>query len=341
MNRDIQRIDYLNIGLMAISLLLASVLPFRLFLIVYAILGPLHYLTEIGWLRDRSYFMHEKRNYKVLAALCTIIFLGIVLNEPLIIEFTSALESTFIVGTIIDFLKTHGPAMSLWALVYALLTIIKMSKAVKWFVMLMVVIASLYLNKVENFLVWFGLFLPTIIHVSLFTALFVLYGALKNKQQSGYLSFLFFMICVSSIFLLDMQAIWFELNQYIQDSFVESNLIYLNLFLYNQFWVEGAHLDLTSDIGVKIQSFIAFSYTYHYLNWFSKTKIIKWHQVSRSSLITTLIIWVTSMGLYLYNYKLGLICLSFLSILHVFLEFPLNWISIRGIGRAMMGRQDI
>ena len=149
------------------------------------------------------------------------------------------------------------------------------------------------------------------------------------------------MICVLSIFLLDIQTIWFQLTQYIRDSFVESNLVYLNLFLYNQFWPEGGNLDLTSDIGVKIQSFIAFSYTYHYLNWFSKTQVIQWHKVSRSSLYMTLLFWLASLGLYAYSYKLGLICLSFLSILHVFLEFPLNWISIRGVGRALIGRQEI
>jgi hypothetical protein len=27
--------------------------------------------------------------------------------------------------------------------------------------------------------------------------------------------------------------------------------------------------------------FIAFAYTYHYLNWFSKTDIIRWHVVSQ------------------------------------------------------------
>ena len=31
----------------------------------------------------------------------------------------------------------------------------------------------------------------------------------------------------------------------------------------------------------KVQAFLAFAYTYHYLNWFSKTLIIKWHQVAK------------------------------------------------------------
>jgi hypothetical protein len=33
---------------------------------------------------------------------------------------------------------------------------------------------------------------------------------------------------------------------------------------------------------------IAFAYQYHYLNWFSKTSIIKWHEVTRARAATIL-----------------------------------------------------
>ena len=42
------RLNYLNIGLMAASCAVAWFLPFELFLLAYAVLGPLHYLTEIS-----------------------------------------------------------------------------------------------------------------------------------------------------------------------------------------------------------------------------------------------------------------------------------------------------
>ena len=54
-------IDWINIGLMFLSLGLAYVLPFELFLFSYAVLGPLHYLTEIGWLHQRNYFISEQQ----------------------------------------------------------------------------------------------------------------------------------------------------------------------------------------------------------------------------------------------------------------------------------------
>src|SRR6186997_718295 len=64
------REDYINIGLLLISCALAFVLPFELFLFSYAILGPLHYLTEINWLHKRNYFTTGKKDYLLLILLC-------------------------------------------------------------------------------------------------------------------------------------------------------------------------------------------------------------------------------------------------------------------------------
>lgn len=55
------QINYLNVGLMIVSCLVAYVIPFELFLFSYAVLGPLHYLTEISWLHDRGYFTGSAR----------------------------------------------------------------------------------------------------------------------------------------------------------------------------------------------------------------------------------------------------------------------------------------
>ena len=47
---DTDRINFLNIGLMLISCVVALYIPFELFLFAYAVLGPARYLTEISWL---------------------------------------------------------------------------------------------------------------------------------------------------------------------------------------------------------------------------------------------------------------------------------------------------
>jgi len=93
----------------------------------------------------------------------------------------------------------------------------------------------------------------------------------------------------------------------------------------------------SSNAGFVIMRFIAFAYTYHYLNWFSKTSVIKWHLVPKRVLIATISLWLLSIAIYAYDYTLGMNVLFFLSFLHVFLEFPLNVVSFTGIGKEVMG----
>jgi len=105
----------------------------------------------------------------------------------------------------------------------------------------------------------------------------------------------------------------------------------VNSYIYEFFFkrTNDQGFALNSNIGLQIQSLIAFAYTYHYLNWFSKTSIIKWHKIDRRKLIAIIVIWLTSLGLYYYDYKVGLAILYFISVLHVILEFPLNIMVIK------------
>ena len=48
------KVNYINIALMLVSIIAAFVMPFEVFLFAYAFLGPLHYLTEIGWLHKKN-----------------------------------------------------------------------------------------------------------------------------------------------------------------------------------------------------------------------------------------------------------------------------------------------
>ena len=48
---------------------IATVLPFELFLFVYAVLDPAHYLTQISWLHDRKYFTTGKYDFLLLVLL--------------------------------------------------------------------------------------------------------------------------------------------------------------------------------------------------------------------------------------------------------------------------------
>ena len=86
-----------------------------------------------------------------------------------------------------------------------------------------------------------------------------------------------------------------------------------------------------------VMRFIAFAYTYHYLNWFSKTSVIQWHKVPRKTLYIVIAVWIASVALYAYDYMVGLKWLFLISFLHVLLEFPLNYRSMMGIGQEIKG----
>jgi hypothetical protein len=88
--------------------------------------------------------------------------------------------------------------------------------------------------------------------------------------------------------------------------------------------------------------FIAFAYTYHYLNWFSKTSVIGWHRIGRRALTLVIVLWLGFVGLYAWDYRLGMSCLFVLGLAHVVLEFPLNHLSFMNVGgelRRMLSRE--
>src|SRR5437868_14825736 len=69
-------VEYINIGLMLLALVVASLIPFELFLFAYAVLGPLHYATEISWLYDRRFFAPRRIDALPLIACALVITLG-------------------------------------------------------------------------------------------------------------------------------------------------------------------------------------------------------------------------------------------------------------------------
>src|ERR1039458_6383144 len=74
-------IDITNIGLLLFACALAYVIPFELFLFSYAVLGPLHYLTEITWLKKRDCFTNGKKDYIFLIVTSVILtFVALVGN---------------------------------------------------------------------------------------------------------------------------------------------------------------------------------------------------------------------------------------------------------------------
>lgn len=342
------QVSYLNIGLMATALAAAISLPFEVFLLSYAILGPLHYLTEISWLHDRQYFSPRQRDWIPFVALSGLILLGTpsVLGEGVV-----GVVRYLGFGGLLEFLSTHDFDLTFFAFGLALLFILLKGTIPRILGALVLLLAAAILHgnapplSVRRFdsIYWtiFAIYIPTIIHVYLFTAAFILYGALKRHSRADYLSLVVFFGCTAACFLLLPDTSGYTASPWARANY--ETFESLHRFLLRD--VRGValrhavSLDLFTDrASVLLARFIAFAYTYHYLNWFSKTSVIQWHKISRGRFVTVIAIWMASVSLYMLDYSLGFRWLFFLSFTHVVLEFPLNHQTFVGIGREVYGR---
>ncbi|AIL65091.1 hypothetical protein NOVO_03515 [Rickettsiales bacterium Ac37b] len=292
--------DHLNILMILVSFCIASVAPLELLLLSYAFLGPAHYLTEISWLHDKQYFTNHAYDYTVLYILTLLLFL---LPSFSMILLISAVCYSCI--SIIYSIRNHW-----WGKVF-ILTIYTI-----------VILCFHHLPIINTFL----LFLPTLIHVFCFTLLFMLAGTLKNPSTAGFCSVILLLLCPLGFFMLDHMSI--NLPYY--------NSVYAQDNIHNLSNIIKPFTDIIIDNHIMhdtnyVIRFIAFAYFYHYLNWFGKTKVIKWHKISLKRKIIITVIYITSIMVYYYNYRLGFAILLYLSFLHVILELPLNFLTLRRI----------
>lgn len=322
-------IDFLNIIFMIVSLIIAIIIPFELFLFSYAFLGPLHYLTEINWLKDKNYFMLANAKYAlILLAITVLISIAPILNFlDLDLNTTSQ--------RILDFLSRNSGTLLLSAFLFSIsLLFYKSKKTLLSLLVVIGIVVFLATKFLQDLFLYIVVFLPTIIHVYLFTLLFILFGSIKSKSKTGIYSVLVLAAIPFVISFLPRELLTLTKPSIDTiDTFLSSNFATISANIAKLSGsLENGNFLVISEIGIKIQIFIAFAYTYHYLNWFSKTSIIGWGKtISKQKLFWILFIYILSIGIYLYDYKMGLIALFFLSYLHVFLEFPLNAFTIKSI----------
>nr|WP_294942090.1 hypothetical protein [uncultured Mucilaginibacter sp.] len=300
---QLNRLNYLNIAAMLLASFLAIVVPFELVLLSYAILGPAHYLTEISWLSGKQFFTLKKYDYLPVLAVIVICF---IFRLP----FVKIVYYTFGLSIILQTINGN----QLRAVAFILL----------------VAAGNVLLGN--NF--WrtiFGVYIPTLIHVYVFTGAFLLFGALKNKVTSGYVAVFFFLLCPVLLCVL-----FTSVNTH-PTPWAMSN--YGHFGRLNKISLRNQSLSIFTDrASILFTRVIAFAYTYHYINWFTKTEMIGWHRISIPRVVIIGAVWIASIALYFYDYRLGLSWLFILSFGHVVLEFPLNQRSFIGIGRELKRR---
>lgn len=316
-----KNIALLDIILMLASALLAVYLPFKLFLFSYAILGPLHYLTEINWLKEHNLFIKKFEKWHLLFFLS---IAGIISLYPILNLLK--IETTFI-NNLFIYLSSHTNTLIIGAFLFAIcLVFLKKAKNIMYSLIISILLAYGFSYLLPNYAFVLGLFMLTIIHVYLFTLIFVINGAFKNRKLLSVLGTVLLIGLPLLLFGVTIKAENYTITKENITSINQSGLQFLNYYISRIFSSTVAYDDLlNSIIGIKIQIFIAFVYTYHYLNWFIKTSIIGWKKtITNKKMILILGVWILSISIYSYDYYTGYVVLLFLSVVHVLLEFPLN-----------------
>ena len=178
-------------------------------------------------------------------------------------------------------------------------------------------------------------FIPTLIHVYVFTSAFMLLGAIKSQSFYGYLSFYLLILGGISFFLMPGEIMTSLSGCNVTNKIPEIEFIYLS---FAQTFFNG-EMNLYLE---KASRFAAFAYTYHYLNWFSKTGVIGWNKgFTRKHYTIITLLYLFFVGLFLYDYRLGFYFVSLLSLLHVLLELPLDIIVFKDLSKVLMKKRSL
>jgi hypothetical protein len=287
-------LDGSHLALMLSALVLSYILPFELIIFSYAILGPAHYLTEISWLHERSYFLPH-RLFAITLIVATVLMVAFRGNFPI-----NSFLLVFLLGLCVALAFTEDwRSRTIITGIGALLALLSASYGTPAFILTILI--------------------PSLIHVSLFTLIFILVGYLNSGGQ--------FQLILAFVYILSIALIL----SYPPPPNVFGEISNLTPRFFGG--LSEAIADLIGSENVPVDSRLAgllsFVYTYHYLNWFIKVRLINWHRMSKRRLVLIVLMYLASIGLYLYDYGLGLTLLFSLSLLHVVLEFPLNAISFR------------
>ena len=312
---------------MLASCVFAYLFPFELFLFSYAILGPLHYLTEISWLHDRGYFIRTKaatgprfdRAWLALVGVTlTVMMIGVVGEKVLHRDVPPVWE------------------IGLFYLVFLTASVAAIARSVKRALLVAGVGAvALAVFSRSPLFALLAFFLITIIHVFVFTGAFILMGALKTRSASALLSLAVFVLCAASFFVYVPAGAALP-GDYVRtsyESFQTLNAQLIRLFHLGP-GTTTAEIYMSTG-GLVVMRLIAFAYTYHYLNWFSKTSVIRWHEISKPRAALIAVLWIAALVPFAFSYVLGFVVLYMLSVLHVMLEFPLNHHSFVGIASEL------
>jgi hypothetical protein len=309
-------VERLDVALMIAACAAAWAAPFQVFLAAYVVLGPLHYLTELAWLRDRGWFTPVRADAAALAACAALA--SVPGFSPEARPYTAWTLSIGVFAASV--LALRRATRGAWLAVAFLAGVLLLAGARPF----QALVAAA--------------FIPTFIHVLVFTGLFVLAGALKERRPAAAAGLLVYAVCVGACFLAPPGGA--PAGPRAAAAFSAGGFPFVHAALYAVVFrsrLDPARL-FVDPRSVAIARLTAFAYTYHYLNWFSKTTIIRWHEVGTRPLALCVAGWAAALAVHAWSFRWGLGALSLLSMLHVVMELPLDARAAVGVARGLAGR---
>jgi len=292
--------DAIHMGLMFAALGITYLVPFELLLLSYVVLGPAHYFTEISWLHDRKYFLPHR-------------------SIPI------ALAIIAVIAALIDNASWFGFVMWMAFVVCALLTAATTSLQSTALVIIAIWLTGAMAMNGSSLAV-LGILLPTLIHVSLFTLVFMVLGAVRSGSKMQALLVLLYLAAILILLVVPPSA----------ETQIPAFAKVAQEYFGNVAPALGRLLGIADvKLDARLTSLLAFVYTYHYLNWFIKAEVIRWTDISRRRLALVAAVSAASTALYFYDYTYGFSVLLALSLAHIVLEFPLNALALRQLGGAI------
>jgi hypothetical protein len=321
-------VDQLNLLLIPICGILAYQFPLELFILSYTILGPLHYLTEINWLSSKEYFTKKLGNRWLIMS---VIGVSVVVLPKLYFYTFGVTDSAFTKAVL--YLNNTSNSVIFSLLIMAVLLVFVKQKRWVYIGGILSLLLGVFINANQVYTDLVGLFIPTIIHVYLFTLLFMYYGARKSKSKYGYLSVIAAIVLPILIVYVKVNPQAYSFAQYFKDLFID-NSFHVMPVIFSKYagLSDGTTFFFYEVLEIKLMMFVSFIYLYHYLNWFSKTSLIEWHKaLSKKKYMVIIPVWIILLIISYFNFRLGFLLSLGLSFLHVFTEFPLNIISLKGV----------
>jgi hypothetical protein len=236
-----------NFVALVVSAVAAAIAPLQVFIFVYAFVGPLHYLTEMAWLKKKDFYVGDgiisQRVYVAIAvALCVVVSVDFYLHRGL---------TGYAIG---------------------LLVVLSLGAWVKNPYVLVAGLLAGYLARffVHGFVIFVGAILPTIVHVYVFTMLFMVSGLVRERKRSvlGWVNPLL-LIATPLVLVLARWSYPAPTAYWIN---AEAGFSALHSYLVG---LLGHNLHpnatiLADPAAAGVLRFLAFIYLFHYLNWFPR-----------------------------------------------------------------------